>query len=148
MRSPFLPDSGKSSNSGGCYEVFWNVEVAGYQPERASVRFVRRLQQPWASALRLMNNPATIVFLYTVFGGVFLERVGRWREVLRPRGNCWNWRWGLSCKMCVSKSLCHPLQCSTPPRLARNSVRAMAKKTSLFWIVSSFLRLTSRCISV
>ena len=26
------------------------------QPERASVRFARRLQQPWASALRLMNN--------------------------------------------------------------------------------------------
>ena len=27
------------------------------QPQRAGVRFVRRLQQPWASALRLMNNP-------------------------------------------------------------------------------------------
>ena len=27
------------------------------QPQRASVRFVRRLQEPWASALRLMNNP-------------------------------------------------------------------------------------------
>jgi hypothetical protein len=27
------------------------------QPERASVRFLQRLQQPWASALRLMNNP-------------------------------------------------------------------------------------------
>ena len=26
------------------------------QPQRASVRFVRRLQEPGASALRLMNN--------------------------------------------------------------------------------------------
>ncbi len=25
--------------------------------QRASVRFVRRFQEPWASALRLMNNP-------------------------------------------------------------------------------------------
>jgi hypothetical protein len=27
------------------------------QPKRASVRFLRQLRQPWASALRLMNNP-------------------------------------------------------------------------------------------
>jgi hypothetical protein len=33
------------------------------QPERASVRFVRRLQQPWASAQRLMNNPGYILKL-------------------------------------------------------------------------------------